>query len=103
MIYPVLYITINLYTLNLFSITLQSCSRPKVTLEHETGCKYKPELIILVTLVAGGKTSENCTYFESSTPSPEAGEYAVSICKNSPDICQVIFYIKEYGLIGKSF
>ena len=31
---PFLYITINLYTFNLFSITLQSCSRPKVTLEQ---------------------------------------------------------------------
>ena len=43
---------------------------------------------ILVTLGCGGKSSQNCTYFESST-APGAGACGITICECSTDICQV--------------
>ncbi len=42
---------------------------------------------ISVTLTCGGTSSENCTYFDSS--SPVAGGCSVTICPCNNNICQV--------------
>ncbi len=44
-------------------------------------------IYIPVTLTCGEVSSENCTYFESS--SPVAGACTVTICPCNNDICQV--------------
>ena len=43
---------------------------------------------ISVTLTCGGSSSENCTYFDSST-SQGTGSCKAEICKLNSDICQI--------------
>jgi hypothetical protein len=51
------------------------------------------------TLTCGSTISENCTYFTSST-APGAGQCGVTICKCSPDICQLRLDFNTFVITG---
>ena len=58
---------------------------------HNTILKCNKILLFFLTLVSfscGSTINQNCSYFDS-TGSPNAGQCAVSVCKISPDVCQV--------------
>jgi len=47
-----------------------------------------------VSIGCGGKSSQNCTYFQVTAAS--AGTCGATICKCSGDICQVKFWLNCY-------
>ena len=57
-------------------------------------------LFFIVTLSCGATSSENCTYFQSSTNDP--GACRVTICPCSDNICQLRLDFSTFVINGPS-
>ena len=68
---------------------------------NEGSCANGFGVCCTFTLGCGSTTTENCTYFESST-TVNTGPCATKVCKSSSDVCQIRLDFNTFTITGPS-